>query len=147
MALSWLFTNMKIGEALSHLEYTFPAEVKQSSALPPALLKCNFCSLLSVTLFCVFIFLLVMLLLNIGPRDFPGSPVVKTQCFHCRSLVPVWGAKFPHTIQHGQKEIKNGPKCSAEVLSYISKCKLIVMHFMEKIFEVPLRHELQGCWS
>ena len=30
--------HMKIGETLSHLEYTFPAEVKQSNALPSALI-------------------------------------------------------------------------------------------------------------
>jgi len=46
-----------------------------------------------------------------------------------------------------KKKFKMASKCSAEVLSYVPKYKLVVMYLMEKIVEVPLRHELQGCWS
>lgn len=32
--------------------------------------------------------------------DFPGSPVVKILCFHCRgvSSIPSWGTKIAHAI-------------------------------------------------
>lgn len=36
--------------------------------------------------------------------DFPGCPVVKTPCFHCRGAgVPGWGTKILHTVWHSQK--------------------------------------------
>ena len=37
--------------------------------------------------------------------DFPGGPVVKTQCFHCKEhgLSPGQGTKIPHASQHGRK--------------------------------------------
>ena len=45
-------------------------------------------------------------------RDFPGGPVVKTPCFHCRrhgfdlsfGLIPGWGTKIPHAASQGQKK-------------------------------------------
>ena len=43
-----------------------------------------------------------------GWREFPGSPVVRTRCFHCRGLgsIPGWGTKIPQAAQHGQKTPK-----------------------------------------
>ena len=40
-----------------------------------------------------------------GGGDFPGGPVVKTLCFHCRwhGFEPGWGTKIPHAMQRGQK--------------------------------------------
>lgn len=34
-------------------------------------------------------------------RVFPGGPVVKTLCFHCRGTgsIPGQGTKIPHTVQ------------------------------------------------
>ena len=42
---------------------------------------------------------------NIGMREFPGSRVVKTQCFHCHSLrsVPGWETKILQAAWCGQK--------------------------------------------
>ena len=41
-------------------------------------------------------------------RDFPGNPVVKTPCFHCRVMdsIPGWGIKISHAVLHGQKKKK-----------------------------------------
>ena len=37
--------------------------------------------------------------------DFPGSPVVKTLCFHCRvaGSIPGWGTGIAHAMRHDQK--------------------------------------------
>ena len=37
---------------------------------------------------------------------FPGGPVVKTLCFHCRGTrsIPRWGTKIPHALWHSQKK-------------------------------------------
>ena len=36
--------------------------------------------------------------------EFPGSPVVRTPCFHCRGhgLIPGWGTKIPHVPWYSQ---------------------------------------------
>ena len=33
--------------------------------------------------------------------EFPGSPMVKTQCFHCQGLGSIsgWGMKIPQAMQ------------------------------------------------
>ena len=36
--------------------------------------------------------------------NFPGGPVVKTPCFHCRRLGFISGTKIPHAAWHGQKK-------------------------------------------
>ena len=40
-------------------------------------------------------------------REFPGGPVVRTQCFHCCGLgsIPGRGTKIPQDVWHGQKII------------------------------------------
>ena len=38
--------------------------------------------------------------------DFPGSPMVKTPCFHCMGLIPDWGTKILHVMQRGQNKPK-----------------------------------------
>ena len=37
-------------------------------------------------------------------QDFPGGPVIKTPCFHCRGmgLISGWGTKIPHAVPCGQ---------------------------------------------
>ena len=37
--------------------------------------------------------------------EFPGGPVVRTLCFHCRGTgsIPDLGTKIPHAAQYGQK--------------------------------------------
>ena len=41
-------------------------------------------------------------------RDFPGGPVVKTPCFHCRGCgFILWGTKIPYVPQFNQ-ENKDG---------------------------------------
>ena len=44
-------------------------------------------------------------------REFPGSPVVRTQHFHCWSLgsIPGWGTKIPQAIVQLQKNQTNQP--------------------------------------
>ena len=41
-------------------------------------------------------------------REFPGSPVVKTRCFHCQDLGSIsgWRTKIPQATQHSQKRKK-----------------------------------------
>ena len=41
-------------------------------------------------------------------REFPGGPVVRIQCFHCRDLgsVPNWETEIPQTTQHSPNKIK-----------------------------------------
>ena len=38
--------------------------------------------------------------------DFPGDPLVKTPCFHCRnrSLIPGGGSNTSYVMKHGQKK-------------------------------------------
>ena len=46
-------------------------------------------------------------------KEFPGSPVAKTLCFHCRSigLIPCQGTKIPQAMQCSQiKHNKNKEK-------------------------------------
>ena len=40
--------------------------------------------------------------LNSGSRDFPGSPVIQTLCFHCRGKgsIPGQGTKIPCATRH-----------------------------------------------
>ena len=40
--------------------------------------------------------------------EFPGSPVVRTRCFHCHGLgsIPGRGTKIPQAAQHNQKKKK-----------------------------------------
>jgi len=43
-------------------------------------------------------------------REFPGSPVVKTRCFHCQDLGSIsgWRTKIPHsTAKKGKKKKKS----------------------------------------
>ena len=42
---------------------------------------------------------------NRGRREFPGGPVVRTQCFHCRGpgSIPGQGTKIPKAVLQGQK--------------------------------------------
>ena len=41
--------------------------------------------------------------------EFPGGPVVRTQCFHCRGHgFNPWGNKILHATWHGQKKKRNG---------------------------------------
>ena len=44
--------------------------------------------------------------------EFPGGPVVRTQCFHCRGLGSAsgWGTKIPQASQRGQKKKKKKKK-------------------------------------
>ena len=39
---------------------------------------------------------------------FPGSPVVRTQCFHCwgPGSIPGWGTKIPEAVLHAAKKKK-----------------------------------------
>ena len=41
-------------------------------------------------------------------RDFPGRPVVRTLCFHCRGvgLIPGQGIRILHASWHGLKLLK-----------------------------------------
>ena len=41
-------------------------------------------------------------------QEFPGSPVVRTQCFCCWSpgSVPGQGTKIPHAVRYDQKKKK-----------------------------------------
>ena len=45
-----------------------------------------------------------------SPREFPGGPVVRTWCFHCRGpgLIPRWGTNISQATQCDQNiKIKN----------------------------------------
>ena len=46
--------------------------------------------------------------LKMHTGEFPGDPMVKTQCFHCRgpSLTPGWGTKILHSMGCSQKKKK-----------------------------------------
>ena len=52
-------------------------------------------------------------------RDFPGSPVVKTPCFHCKGLGfdLGLGAKILHATQNSQKGLKKKKKGWSEKAS------------------------------
>ena len=41
-------------------------------------------------------------------REFPGGPVVRTLCFHCRGHGSIhgWGTKILQAMQQGQKKKK-----------------------------------------
>ena len=41
-------------------------------------------------------------------RNFPGTPLIKTPCFHCRGMssIPGPGTKIPHATRYGQKVLK-----------------------------------------
>ena len=41
-------------------------------------------------------------------REFPGCPVVRAPCFHCRGTgsIPGRGTKIPQAEQHGKKKKK-----------------------------------------
>ena len=45
-------------------------------------------------------------------REFPGSPVVRTQCFHCQGpgSIPDRGTKILQAVQCGQKRKKKKKK-------------------------------------
>ena len=55
-------------------------------------------------------------------RDFPGSSVGKTPCFHCRGrgFDPGGATKIPHAAQHGQKINKN--KCIESITVPVLDC-------------------------
>ena len=46
--------------------------------------------------------------------EFPGCPVVRTQCFHCpgQGSIPFRGTKMPQAMQHGQKKKKDYRECN-----------------------------------
>ena len=52
--------------------------------------------------------MLVFFFCNGVSGDFPGSPVVKTSCFHCRGTdsIPGQGTKIPQTTECGKKKKK-----------------------------------------
>ena len=43
-------------------------------------------------------------------RDFPGNPLVRTECFHCQGpgSIPGWGTKLLQATHSGQKRKKRG---------------------------------------
>ena len=55
-------------------------------------------------------------------RGFPGSPVVKTPCFHYRGqeFDLGWGTKFPQTVWCGYKKKKKERKKEKKVLAQTS---------------------------
>ena len=75
----------------SFLFYFFP-----QTLLPPYIL------------YILFIYLVTSQKKKKGGWEFPGSPVVKTRCFHCQGpgSIAGRGTKIPQATQHGQKEKK-----------------------------------------
>ena len=53
--------------------------------------------------------MLIFHLLNELLWDFPGGPVIRTQCFHCRVLVLILGRgiKILQAVRHSQRKRKN----------------------------------------
>ena len=53
-------------------------------------------------------------------QEFPGSPVVRTQHFHCRGPVsiPGQGSKIPQVGQHGQNNSNNNNNNSKKIKSF-----------------------------
>ena len=49
-------------------------------------------------------YLVYLILLRIQSREFPGGPVVRTQCFHSHGLdsIPGQGTKTLQAMEHGQ---------------------------------------------
>ena len=43
-------------------------------------------------------------------REFPGDPVLRTLCFHCRGTIPGWGTKILQDLRWGQREKNGGRK-------------------------------------
>ena len=43
--------------------------------------------------------------------NFPGTPVAKTPCFHCRGhgFDPSWGTKIPHSMAPKKQGAENSP--------------------------------------
>ena len=61
--------------------------------------------------------------------DFPGGPMVKTPCFHCRGRgsIPGRGTKIPHATWRSQKTEKQTNKKKAEatlLVSYLGSYQL-----------------------
>ena len=57
-----------------------------------------------------------------APWVFPGGPVVKTPCFHCREhgFSPFQGTKIAHALKHGQKKRKCQLHCRPAVCVHAS---------------------------
>ena len=62
-----------------------------------------------------------------APWEFPGGPVVKTPCFHCREhgFSPFQGTKIAHALKHGQKKKKEMP--APLQTSCVSSCKRLYL--------------------
>ena len=54
-----------------------------------------------------------------GSREFPGSPVVGTPCFHCQGLglIPGRGTKIPQAALCSQKKNKQTNKTTEQVVT------------------------------
>ena len=59
-------------------------------------------------------------------REFPGGPVVRTQCFHCWSQgsVPGPGTKIPQAVWHGQKKGKSKNNESLKSIDNGKQCPI-----------------------
>ena len=46
------------------------------------------------------------------PKDFPGGPVLKTLCFHCRTLSSIldWGTEIANAVGMAKKKKKKEPE-------------------------------------
>ena len=56
--------------------------------------------------------------LKIYSQGFPGSPVLRTPCFHCPNSVPSWGINIPQVVGHGQKTKKFLPSAHFKYVIY-----------------------------
>ena len=56
--------------------------------------------------------------LKIYSQEFPGSPVLRTPCFHCPNSVPSWGINIPQVVGHGQKTKKFLPSAHFKYVIY-----------------------------
>ena len=70
--------------------------------------------------------------------NFPGSPVVKTLCFHCKmcGLNPWLGNKIPHALHHSQK-LKKKKKIHSFIHLKYSNNKYNLLSAYYKIDPVP----------
>ena len=61
--------------------------------------------------------------------DFPGGPVVRTPCFHCRGNGFDWGTRIPHAVWHGQKKKKVKKECVTQ-FTMIIKYTILFVNFI-----------------
>ena len=73
--------------------------------------------------------MLVFFFCNGVSGDFPGSPVVKTSCFHCRGTdsIPGQGTKIPQTTECGKKK-----KSMSVLLLQLRKKKFLQPYLEER---------------